>query len=261
MPIMPTSPQDPSARSLPQHFSEAETRDSILEATMAGGTSKYHYYEGPIRRFLESRGLRGADVDDLTQEALIDLARLIDKRDPQRQGSFRWYLQRCVANLANHAARRRGEVPVDPMEGMASAPEIPPPTELALLEAHGRRLLPDLLAGIGRDQRLEGPCQVFSRWFVDGIEQDALLAEFGISERTLRNYRKKVVKILVAELTTRAESPHVQELIRHFAASGDSDAALFSSKALTELFRYRSPEREATLHRIIGFLTADLDEL
>lgn len=108
-------------------------------------------YWGPMRAWLATRmgsRHRGADADDLTQEAFAWMlqTRLLDRADPAR-GRFRAFLKTALANFAieharkNAAQKRGGDRAHAPLDAASATADPNAPTPDQQLDAQWRREL------------------------------------------------------------------------------------------------------------------------
>ncbi|WP_434041798.1 MULTISPECIES: RNA polymerase sigma factor [Sorangium] len=125
----------------------AEGSPLTLEAIMAE-------HQAAVRRYVERRGFRGADRDDMVQEIFHGAARSLSRFDPCL-GTMRAWLLRIAFNLISkerqRAHRRHEELwPEEALDGLSSDA---PDSETRLIEAQRSGILSELLLEVPPTRR------------------------------------------------------------------------------------------------------------
>ncbi|WP_437596272.1 RNA polymerase sigma factor [Sorangium sp. So ce590] len=120
----------------------AEGSPLTLETIMAE-------HQDAIRRYVERRGFRGADRDDMVQEIFHGAARSLPRFDP-RLASVRTWLLRIAFNLTSNERKRahRRHEALWPDEALDGLPSDAPDSETRLIEAQRSDLLAELLLDV-----------------------------------------------------------------------------------------------------------------
>ncbi|WP_437752556.1 sigma-70 family RNA polymerase sigma factor [Sorangium sp. So ce1389] len=111
-------------------------------------------HQAAIRRYVERRGFRGADRDDMVQEIFHGAARSLSRFDPSL-GTMRGWLLRIAFNLISkerqRAHRRHEELwPEEALDGLSSDA---PDSETRLIEAQRGDILAELLLEVPPTRR------------------------------------------------------------------------------------------------------------
>ncbi|MGK3987049.1 sigma-70 family RNA polymerase sigma factor [Sorangium sp. So ce136] len=111
-------------------------------------------HQAAVRRYVERRGFRGADRDDMVQEIFHGAARSLSRFDPSL-GTMRAWLLRIAFNLISkerqRAHRRHEELwPEEALDGLSSDA---PDSETRLIEAQRSDILDELLLEVPPTRR------------------------------------------------------------------------------------------------------------
>ncbi|XXX73175.1 RNA polymerase sigma factor [Sorangium sp. So ce134] len=118
---------------------DAKGAPLTLEAIMAE-------HQDAIRRYVERRGFRGADQDDMVQEIFHGAARSLPRFDP-RLATMRTWLLRIAFNLTSNERKRahRRHEALWPDEALDELSGDAPDSETRLIEAQRSEILAELL--------------------------------------------------------------------------------------------------------------------
>jgi RNA polymerase sigma factor (sigma-70 family) len=186
------------------------TRQSLLVRLLdprdqAAWVEFVEIYEPLIQRLARSRGLQGADADDLAQDVFRAVAGAIDRWDPDpARGSFRGWLFRIARNLIVNllAARRRQPRAVGGSD-LVSLLESVPSTEAedtVLFDGEYRRRLFDWAAARIRPEFREHTWQAFWRTGVDGEDVAAVARSLDLTSGAVYVARSRVMARLRREI-------------------------------------------------------------
>jgi RNA polymerase sigma factor (sigma-70 family) len=151
-------------------------------------------YEPMIVRFLNSRGVRPQDIDDVRQEVMALLLQTLPSFDHNgRTGAFRRWLRITTAHRLRTARRREWRSPVPfggEYEVLAAGLE-DDSNEIAREwdREHDRHVLSQLLAEIPDKKSV----RIFRRVDLDGQSVEEVALEFGVSTNAVAIARSRVL--------------------------------------------------------------------
>ncbi len=212
----------------PDSLTQAETDSRVLAATGARDqplASKWLYYQRPVRDYLRRLGCAPEQLDDLAQEALIQLAaRVIPRYDPQR-GAFRPYLKQALRNLLRDRLRADGRETHARQQlarerRSADAPHgSSEPNGMALLEARAREMFELFLDA--EPAECQRDAQILEKWVVDRLGQDAIAEHFGLrSSRQVRTLVKRAAARFAVWMEARLHPDDLASLLGAAPAGG-----------------------------------------
>lgn len=196
-----------------------ETRHSLLVRLRDGDDEQAweefaELYRPIIHRLARRKGLQDADAEELAQEALLAVARAVDRwrSDPDR-GPFRAWLSRIAKNLAvNMLTRTRpGQIGVGGTDFHRLLAESPDPGgESRAAELEYRRAVFAWAAERVRDEFRETTWRTFWATCVEGREIAAVARELRLSVGAAYVARSRV-------------AARLRQKVRHFEASSGEE--------------------------------------
>jgi len=155
----------------------------------------FDLYSPSLLAIAQSKGLRGADADDIVQESLLRCLRTLPefKYDPARR--FRGLLTTIVTNLCMDEHRRRGRRPVNlGSDGLSALPtagrdDTPPGGDEA------RSAMDEMVAAIV-DRLPSEQRSLFLMTFVESLSDKVISMRLGISEGNVRVKRCRILQSL-----------------------------------------------------------------
>jgi RNA polymerase sigma factor (sigma-70 family) len=161
---------------------------------------------GPlVYELARRRGLQEADANDLVQEVFRNVARAIERYDPDpSRGSFRGWLSKIAGNLiinllAAQKRHPRGTGDTDMQRILEEQPNLPA-EESALFELEYRKRLLDWAAQRVRGSFSEPMWQAFWRTGVEGQPVKDVALAMGMSIGTVYQYKSRVVARIRREI-------------------------------------------------------------
>jgi RNA polymerase sigma-70 factor (ECF subfamily) len=164
-------------------------------------------YEPLVQRLARRNGLKGPDVDDITQEVFRAVAGAIDRWDPDpARGSFRSWLSRIARNVIINLLTARKRRPAGHGTGdtatlalLEAQPAVEPEAS-ALFDVEYRRRLFAWAAERVRTQVQESTWQAFWRTGVEGQDVPDVAKALGLSPGAVYVARSRVMARLRREI-------------------------------------------------------------
>ncbi|UCD74257.1 MAG: sigma-70 family RNA polymerase sigma factor [Phycisphaerales bacterium] len=165
-------------------------------------------YGGLIRRFAHRRGLQPADCEDVAQEVLLSLSKVMPdfQYDPGK-GKFRSYLKTATLHaIFRKSFQKRGEVALGTIEEATRIAEadaaVNEAWELEWQRYHLRQAMQTLDSEFNRTDR-----EAFRRYAIEDASAQETAAELGISVDRVYDAKSRILKRLkhVIELQVREE--------------------------------------------------------
>jgi RNA polymerase sigma factor (sigma-70 family) len=169
---------------IPQVMDDASTHSSILRTrTGACSTSKWIYYQQPVRNYLKGLGCTDQDLDDLTHDTLIKLqTHIILNYEPSRP--FRPYFKAAIRNFYFDRLRVKASLRQPPTERPGAAAAEDPDILAAGLMEYARQVY-EHFAIDARPEVVDG-VHMLHGWLIDDLTQEELAKRCGLSDRQVR---------------------------------------------------------------------------
>ncbi len=182
--------------------------DSLLAASW---DEFYRVYNGVLRRFAISRGLRGSDVDDCLQEVWMEVARsLVDFERPMDRPGLRAWLYTVVRNKANglfrRAARRR-ERTLEEAQAVGAEPLSPKSDPAALFQEQWERTVLETVREDVCGELSENNAKLLQMRLVEERDVAEVAAELQLSPEQVWYRQYRLLKKLKARMAVFTGEP------------------------------------------------------
>jgi len=175
--------------------------DSLLAAAW---DEFYRVYNGILRRFAISRGLRGSDVDDCLQEVWIEVSRSLSEfqRPIDRPGLRAWLytVVRSKANSLFRRSARRREQTLEEAQAAGAEPQSPTADPATLLQEQWERTLLETVREDVRGELSENNARLLQMRLVEQRDVADVAAELQLSPEQVWYRQYRLVKKLKARM-------------------------------------------------------------
>ncbi len=175
------------------------TRASVLARAANGDADEFAQLYAPLAYAVaRKRGLKQDDAEDIAQQVMMELLRMLPGFDYDRsRGSFKGLVKKIVGNRVTDSMRRRRPEPAGEMVEQAATAN----TDLdALFEREWQKV--HLSAALDRVRMEVKPTtyQAFQLTFLDEVEPARVADMLGISTNQVAQYKCRVVQRLRGQL-------------------------------------------------------------
>lgn len=170
------------------------TRESVLDRARSGDTTDLVRIYAPFvanlaRKWGRARGLSEADAEDVAQEAMLQLLRLVvDFRYDRQKGRFKGLVSSIVTRRVADASRRRK--PTDMDLGQISVEEDREFEDLQEREWVKAQLL--MVLDIVRKEVQPSTFQCFQLTWLDGLSNADVARRLGLPPNTVAQNKRRV---------------------------------------------------------------------
>jgi DNA-directed RNA polymerase specialized sigma24 family protein len=199
----PLPPKEPGV--LPQIMDEASTHGPMLSSQSADdASSRWTYYQQPVRNYLKGLGCSPQDLDDLTHDSLIKLqTSIILNYDPQRP--FRPYFKAVIRHVLFD--RLRSLAPARAAGGTAPRADEESHVLVDGLLEYARQIYE--LFALDAPRPVAAGVGMLHAWLIQDQGQDALAGRWNLSARQIRTQIGRAADALSAWMQDRI---HHQDL-------------------------------------------------